>query len=214
MTTEPQAIFIFGASGHAKVVIDIIERHQRYAIAAVFDDNTALDGHGFFGYPVAGGREALLRFHQQEGIGAGIVAIGDNRMRAGLAGWLVQQGIARITAIHPNAQIGRGADIGAGSVLMAGCVVNADTVIGSEVILNTGATVDHDCRIGDAVHIAPGSHLCGNVTVGAGSFIGAGCTVIPGVNIGTNVVVGAGSTVLQDIPNNTRVAGSPCRAIN
>lgn len=211
MPTERQPIFVFGASGHAKVVIDALERAAFYRIAAIIDDNTARHGQPFFGYTVAGGREALLQLHQQGMVGAGIVAIGDNRIRAMIAAWLTQQGIARIAAVHPGAQVGRGADIGAGSVLMAGVVVNPDAIIGADCIINTGATVDHDCRIGNAVHIAPGCHLCGHVTVGSGSLIGTGCTVVPGVTIGANVLVGAGSTVLRDVPDGARVAGSPCR---
>lgn len=211
MSTKPQGIFIFGAGGHGKVVADIVERQGVYRLAAVFDDDPSRHGQPFFGYTVCGGRDALLRLYDEGLIVAGIVAIGDNEKRADMAAWLTEHGIARIVAIHPSAQIGRGVVIGEGSVLMAGCVVNSDTVIGMDAIINTGATVDHDCTIGHAVHIAPGCHLCGCVKVGEGSLIGAGSTVIPGVVIGANVLVGAGSTVLRDIPAGARVAGSPCR---
>ena len=206
-------ICIFGASGHAKVVIDIVEREGRYRVVALFDDNTALRGQDFFGYPVLGGREALLAHYQQGKMTAAIVAIGNNQIRIRIAEWLSQHGVPRVSSVHPSAQIARGVQIGHGSVLMAGTVVNADTVIGNEVIINTGATVDHDNVIADAVHIAPGSHLCGHVSVGYGSFIGAGSVLIPGVSLGTDVVVGAGSTVLNNIADGQRVAGSPCRAI-
>jgi sugar O-acyltransferase (sialic acid O-acetyltransferase NeuD family) len=213
MVTEQENIFIYGASGHAKVVMDIVERQGGLRITAVIDDNASLHGQVFFGYSIVGGRETLLQLHQQQGIDAGTIAIGDNGVRASLAAWLAQNGIARVAAVHPGAQIGRETTIGAGSVVMAGVVVNCATVIGADVIINTGATVDHDCLIGDAVHIAPGCHLCGNVVVGNGSFIGAGTTVIPGVRIGANVLIGAGSTVLRDVPDGARVAGSPCRDI-
>ncbi|SUM31585.1 Tetrahydrodipicolinate N-succinyltransferase [Staphylococcus gallinarum] len=39
--------------------------------------------------------------------------------------------------------------------------VNADTVIGEHVIINTSAVVEHDNRIGDYVHISPGAMLAG-----------------------------------------------------
>ena len=213
MTMSQPDICIFGASGHAKVVIDIVEREGRYRVAALFDDNVALHGQTFFGYAVSGGRDALLEQYRQGKIEAAIVAIGDNRIRAMIAAWLIAHGVPRVSCIHPSAQLGRGVRIGIGSVLMAATVVNADTQIGNEVIINTGATVDHDNLIADAVHISPGCHLCGHVAVGQGSFIGAGSVVIPSVGIGSNVVVGAGSTVLNDIDDGMRVAGSPCRAI-
>jgi sugar O-acyltransferase (sialic acid O-acetyltransferase NeuD family) len=213
MSTEQQNIFIYGASGHAKVVMDIAERQESLHVAAVIDDNATLHGQVFFGYGINGGRETLLRLHRQNRIDGGIVAIGDNGVRARLAAWLAQNGIKRLALIHPGAQIGREAHIGAGSVVMAGVAINSSTLIGEDVIINTGATVDHDCVIGDTVHIAPGCHLCGDITVGSGSLIGAGSTVIPGIRIGANVLVGAGSTVLRDLPDGARVAGSPCRDI-
>lgn len=212
MMSKP-VIGIFGASGHAKVIIDIVEREGHYQLFALFDDNVALHGHDFFGYPVLGGRDVLLTAYRQGEISATIVAIGNNAIRANVANWLVQQGMARVSAVHPSAQLGRGVTIGVGSVLMAGVIVNADTVIGDEVIINTGATIDHDNVIANAVHIAPGCHLCGHVTVGESSFIGAGSVLIPSVTVGSHVVVGAGTTVLTDVADNLRVAGSPCRLI-
>ncbi len=213
MVTEPENIFIFGASGHAKVVIDIVERQPGLRITTVIDDNAALHGQAFFGYGIGGGRDTLLELFRQNKIDGGIVAIGNNGVRASVAEWLTQNSIKRIAAIHPRAQIGREILVGAGSVVMAGVVINSATMIGEDVIINTGATVDHDCVIGNAVHIAPGCHLCGNVTVGKGTLIGAGSTVIPGVRIGANALIGAGSTVLCDVPDGARMAGSPCRKI-
>jgi sugar O-acyltransferase (sialic acid O-acetyltransferase NeuD family) len=206
-------IAIFGASGHAKVVIDIIERAGLYHIAAIFDDNEASHGKSFFGYVVKGGREALLASFQRNEFVAMVVAIGNNQIRVNIADWLHAQGISRVSCVHPSVQLGRGVQIGLGSVLMAGVVVNADTLIGNEVIINTGATIDHDNVIADAVHVAPGCNLCGHVSVGRASMIGAGSIVIPSVQIGEQVVVGAGSTVIANVADGLRVAGSPCRVI-
>jgi len=97
--------------------------------------------------------------------------------------------------------------------VVGGVVVNADAQIGRGVILNTGCSVDHDCILQDFVHISPGARLAGNVRVGAGSWIGIGAVVREGVRIGSDVMVGAGATVINDIPDNTRVAGVPARAL-
>jgi sugar O-acyltransferase (sialic acid O-acetyltransferase NeuD family) len=205
-----EKLVVFGAGGHAKVVIDIIERQGNYEIAGLFDDDLKYRGQRFFGYPVLGTRADLpARVSAQ--LRHAIVAIGDNANRAAVAAHLDQLGWRFANAVHPRASIGRGVNIGPGSVVMAGCVVNADAYLGAQVIVNTGATVDHDCRIEDNVHIAPGCHLCGNVGVGQGSLLGAGSTVIPGVSIGKQVIVGAGSTVIRDVADETRVSGSPAR---
>lgn len=207
--SEP--VFVFGASGHAKVVIDAIRSQGRFKVALLIDDDAKRHDTEVLGHRVAGGRESLPVFRKESKLG--IVAIGDNDARLVVAQWLAQTGFGFFSAIHPQAVVSSSASVGVGSLVMPGCVVNADTRIGAHVIVNTAATVDHDCVVEDGVHLAPGSHLCGGVHIGRGSVIGAGSVVVPGVRIGVGVVVGAGSTVLIDIPDGNRAAGSPCRIL-
>jgi len=207
---DKPALVVIGASGHAKVVIDIVEREGRYAISHLLDDNQALHGKTFFGYRVAGAAADIGGSEKP----LAIVAIGDNGVRQRIASALRDSGIELARAVHPQAQIGRGATVGAGTVVMAGAVVNSDTVVGENVIINTGATIDHDCVIGDGAHIAPGAHLCGGVRVGSGTFVGAGTVIIPGVRVGANAVIGAGSTLLKDVSENARAAGSPAKRLS
>ena len=213
MIPGSKKIFVFGASGHAKVVIDVIEKQGLYQIECLVDDNANLWGQTFYGYQVVGGRDALLVEKEPHFFG-GIVAIGDNAARKRVATWLTQNGYGLINAIHPSVQIGRGGQIDCGSVVMAGSVINADANIGKNVIINTGSAVDHDCRLGNWVQISPGVTLCGGVTVGDQTMIGAGATVIPNINIGRGVIVGAGATVIHDIPDNATVVGSPARPVS
>ncbi len=204
-----EKIFIYGASGHAKVVIDIVEQQGLYEIAFLVDDDLSLKGLEFFGYPVLGGKDELLTTNDPPK--KAIVAIGSNAARQKVAAWLSGNGYDRVTAIHPSAQISRGVKIGSGSVIMAGVCINADTVVGDDVIINTRASIDHDCTIADGVHLAPGSTLCGTVQVGKGSFICAGATIIPNLTLGNNVIVGAGSTVIKDVPDHLTVVGTPAK---
>jgi sugar O-acyltransferase (sialic acid O-acetyltransferase NeuD family) len=210
--SKSQQIFVFGASGHAKVVLDIVEREGRAKVAAVVDDDPARAGQMLLGYRVAGGRDELLG----RGANAGlvIVAIGTNAARRSVAAWLASQGFAFASAIHPAAQIGREVRIGAGTVVMAGAAINPDTEIGMHCIVNTGASVDHDCRIADGAHVAPGARLCGGVSVGTGVFIGAGAVIVPGRRIGADAIIAAGAVVLKDVPERAVVAGNPARPLN
>ncbi|HET7766004.1 MAG TPA: acetyltransferase [Burkholderiales bacterium] len=210
MDKQP-ALVVVGASGHAKVVVDIVEKEGRYRISHLLDDNPALHGKSFFGYRIAGATPDILASAGEKRLA--LVAIGDNSTRLRIAGWLRSNGFELARAVHPQSQIGRGAAIGAGTVIMAGAVVNADAAIGDNVIVNTGATVDHDCVVGDGVHLAPGTHLCGGVRVGAGAFLGAGTVAIPGIRVGANAIVGAGSTLLEDVPESAKAAGSPARRL-
>jgi sugar O-acyltransferase (sialic acid O-acetyltransferase NeuD family) len=204
-------IFIFGASGHAKVVIDIIERQGLYDIEFLIDDDLTLKDTICYGYSVIGGKQELLEVRDQ--ICGGIVAIGSNRARIAVAHWLTDNRFDLFSAIHPSAQLGRGVTVAVGTVIMAGVIINSDSRIGQNVIVNTRSSIDHDCTIGNGVHIAPGATLCGSVTVGDGTFICAGSIIIPNLTVGCDVIVGAGSTIIRDVPDRELVAGSPARRI-
>ncbi len=214
MNKPARALLMFGASGHSKVIIDLVEKGSEYCIKWLADDNPELKATNVYGYKVLGGKDELQHVVRIFKGALAVVAIGSNRARANVADSLVAQGWELTPAlIHPSAQIARGVTLDAGTVVMAGVVINSDSHIGRNVIVNTGASVDHDCEIGDAVHIAPHATLCGGITVGAGSLIGAGAVICPNLNIGSNVTVGAGATVINNVADNSIVAGTPARLI-
>lgn len=201
--------FVFGASGHGKVVMDVIERTGG-TIAFVVDDDPVKIGQVFFGYEVISRDDLLGR---RADIDCGVVAVGDNSIRARIVGWLESHHFAFGTLIHPGAMIGRGVSIGKGTVVFAAAVVNSDTRIGEHNIINTASSVDHDCVLGDRIHIAPGVRLCGNVSVGDHALLGVGSVVLPGLNIGVGALVAAGAVVNRDVAPQARVGGVPAQAL-
>lgn len=186
-------MYLYGASGHAKVIIDILKANGE-SIEGLIDDNPNLAE--LLGYPV---------YHQKENLSSLIISIGNNEVRKNIAGKLsVEFG----TAIHPSAVVSPYASISEGTVVMQGAIIQSCAWIGKHCIINTGASVDHECLIEDFVHISPHATLCGNVHVGEGSWIGAGSTVIQGVKIGRWSVIGAGTIVAKDIPDGVLVVGN------
>ncbi|MDO8343846.1 MAG: acetyltransferase [Cellvibrio sp.] len=209
-----KGILIFGASGHAKVVIDIVEKAGLFSVCTLADDDPALRGAWVYDYEVMGGKSDLLANRIKLTQTCSIVAIGNNRIRTELAAWLVSNGSNLCVAIfHPSAQVARGVSVGDGSVVMAGVVINSDTRIGRNVIVNTGAIIDHDCLIGDAAHVAPGATLCGGIEVGERTLIGAGAVLHPNIRIGKDVTIGAGATVLSNVPDGLTVVGTPAKQV-
>lgn len=204
-------VLIYGASGHGKVIVDIVEREGKYKIVGLIDDDPEIQKRDFCGYPIIGGFDVLNeRAYRDCKL---ILAIGDNRARKTLWERLKELGYELAHAIHPSAEIARDVSIGPGTVLMANTAVNSGTEIRENGIINTGATIDHDCVIGDYVHISPGVHLAGSVSVGELSHIGIGASVIQGVRIGNGVIIGAGAAVIDDIPDNVTAVGVPAEVI-
>jgi len=204
-------VLIYGASGHGRVIIDIVEREGRYKIVGILDDDPAIQGRALYGYPILGGIELLYgKPHHDCKL---ILAIGDNHARRRLWQKLEGLGYELARAIHPSAQIAKEVSIGPGTVIMANAVVNSGARIGENVIINTGATIDHDCVIEDYVHISPGVHLAGNVKLGELSHIGIGASAVQRVKIGKGVIIGAGAVVIDDIPDHVTAVGVPARVI-
>ena len=192
-------MWLYGASGHGKVIKEILEAQGR-VVDGFIDDNPNVNE--LSGLPV---------LHSSERADEVIVSIGANTIRKKVADRLDCK--FSEPAIHTSAIIAGTATIGNGTAIMPNAVVNADAAIGRHCIINTGATVDHECRIGDFAHIAPGVHLCGQVHVGEGTLVGVGASAIPCVHIGSWCVIGAGSVVVNDIPDGYLAYGNPCKLI-
>lgn len=203
-------IIIFGAGGHAAVIIDClkaqIEHGATIEIKGLLDDSGKTE---WMGYPVLGTTDLADRFH--DGQTEFVLAIGSNDVRERLARQYSH--LSYYTVIHPSVTMGTNVTLGVGTVVMPNVVMNANTQVGCHAIINTGAIVEHDNRIGDYVHLSPNATLCGTVTVGDLTHIGAGATVIQGMTIGSRSIIGAGATVITDIPDQVVAVGTPAKVI-
>lgn len=192
-------MILYGASGHAKVIIDILEANGE-KIDFIVDDNPSLTE--LLGYEV---RRNTGEYDEA------IVSIGSCEIRKKVVDGLKVGKYS--TAVHPSAVVSPRATIDEGSVVMQGAIVQSCTKIGKHCIVNTGASVDHDCEIGDFVHVAPHATVLGGVKVGEGSWIGAGSVIKQYITIGKNCMIGAGAVVLHDVPDEATVVGVPGKEI-
>lgn len=206
-------LLVWGTSGHARVVVDIILQGNHYEIFGFLDDGcSGQQGESFLGAPILGGQEQLdtLVAKSVEHI---ILGVGDSHARLSLSRLACEKGFILATAIHPSAVIASDVEIASGTVIAAGAVINPATRIGRNVIVNTSSSVDHDCVIEEGAHICPGVHLAGNVMVGRSTWVGIGSTVINRVRIGAGSMIGAGSVVICDIPDGVVAFGVPAKVI-
>ena len=193
---KQKRLIVIGASGQGKVVADIALLNGYSDIVFLDDDESIKECAGF---PVIGKTADAVNLS-----GDKIVAIGNAEVRE-----RIQNEIATVTLIHPDAVIGREVSIGEGTVVMAGTVINHAAQIGKGCIINTSSSVDHDCRIGDFAHVAVGAHICGTVDIGKKSWIGAGSTVVNNISICDDVLIGAGAVVVKDIIQKGTYVGVP-----
>lgn len=196
-------MIIYGASGHGKVIIEILEQLNTPNIRIWDDADKAPVWQYSVSRPSAPGVPVKDKM---------IISIGVNATRKKVAERL--KGYATFaTAIHSGTHISKRAVIGDGTVVMAGVAINADSSIGKHCIINTNASIDHDCILEDYVHISPNATLSGDVQVGEGTHIGSGASVIQGIRIGKWCTIGAGAVVIKDIPDYATAVGNPAKVI-
>lgn len=208
--TSPPALLVFGASGHAKVVLDAIERIATYRVAGLVSKGNPSSSR-VFGYPVLGDDASLPSILEDLDVEAAVVAIGDNWRRHEVARAVRERypQMAFPKIVHPSAQVARGVTIGEGAVLLAGVVVNSDATVGEFCILNTNSSLDHDSRMDLASSLGPNAAVGGGATIGAFSAVAIGATVLQNRRVGEHAIIGAQSLVLKDVPSHTVAYGAP-----
>ena len=207
-------IIVFGAGGHSKVILDIIEKQIEYTVAGLFSSFTSI-GDFHYNYPIISNDSNLIFVLKDFDIHGGVIAIGDNYQRYLLVEKInkIKEDFMFVNAIHPSAQIARGVKFGTGNVVMPGVIINSDSQIGNHCILNTGSTLDHDCIMKDFSSLAPGVNIGGNVNIGRFTAISLGAKIIHNITIGDSAVIGAGSVIINDIPSYVVAYGHPCKVI-
>ena len=127
-------MYLYGASGHAKVIIDIL-RANNEKLEALFDDNEAIDS--LLDYPVL--RSSEVR-------GPLIISIGNNGIRRKIA---ESVNTTFGNAFHPSAIISEEVEIKEGTVVMQGAIIQSGVHLSSLYSLwqctNRGGELDW-CR--------------------------------------------------------------------
>ena len=201
-----EQVIVIGASGHGKVVADIVRRSGD-ALLGFLDDNATLPPE-IAGIPVLGKVADYTKYPSV----SFVIGIGNSAIREKIVGQL--DGVRWYTAIHPSAVISAlDTQIGVGSVIMANAVINSSARIGAHCIINTASVVEHDNHVRDFVHISVGAKLGGTVSVGTHTWVGIGATVSNNVSICDHCMIGAGALVICDIKESGTYVGVPARKI-
>ncbi len=199
-------IVLVGFGGHAKSVIDSIEKLNCYHIVGYTDVDSSKE---YRGCQYLGCDDVLQKYYNK-GIRNAFITLGymgKGKQRELLYKKLKEIGFQLPVIIDPSAVLADDVSIEEGTFVGKKCVINSAAKVGKMCIINTGATIEHENLIGDFTHISVNSTLCGNVSVGPHCFIGANATIIQNIKIGSESVVGAGSIVLRDILSNEIVYG-------
>lgn len=210
-------VVIWGARGHARVVMDALE-DDNFELIAMGDNDPTIEPP-FPEVPVFHSYESLVDWVSAindrgviSSVGA-VVAIGGGRGRdrASISSHLRDFGFDLVSVIHRTSTLSRHCSWGIGCQFLASSSVGPGAELGDFVIVNTGAIVEHDCLVGTGVHVAPRAVVLGEVVIEDFAFIGAGAVVLPRVTVGTGATVGAGAVVTRDVAPGVVIRGIPAR---
>ena len=185
-------IVVVGFGGHAKSVVDCIERMGKYHIVGYTDYLKQTTEYAYLG------TDEQLETIYNSGVRNAVIGVGylgKDDLREKLYSHLKEIGFALPVIVDPSATVSNSAKIGEGSFVGKNAVINAEAQIGKMVILNTSSIVEHECIVGDFVHIAVAAVLCGQVKVGKAAFVGANATVIQCTDVREQQIVPAGVTI-------------------
>lgn len=207
-----QSIVVIGGGGHAKVLISTLLLSSQKVIG--FTEKKGNKVLHLMGIPCLGNDEVVCQYHPKKILLVnGLGSVGDVDQRYRIYKKFKELGYFFNNVIHSSSILAPSVSMQEGVQIMAGAIIQVDSQIGVNTVINTRASVDHDCVIGNHVHIGPGVTLSGSVQVGHYTHIGTGATVIQGVKIGEKCVVGAGAVVIKDIPDGAKVVGIPARPL-
>ncbi len=189
---DVEDVILVGYGGHAKSVVDCIERIGKYNIIGYTDLGPHDSKYTYLG------TDDVLEAYFDKGIKNAVVGIGymgKGALRERLYEQLKHIGYFLPVIRDPSAIICENVQVGEGTFVGKGAIVNSESKIGKMAIINTMALVEHECVIGDFTHIAVAAVLCGQVEIGSGVLVGAHATVTQCVHVPSNVVIPAGETL-------------------
>jgi acetyltransferase EpsM len=206
-----EELWIYGAGGHASVIIDILKTIDSHKIVGIIDDSNELISTKYLSFDIVGNRNEFFLLNMVKRIFNIFITIGDNATREKIVQCLPEFQFPIL--IHPAAIIGSNVTIGAGTVIMPGAIIEANSKIGQHCIINNHAIVGHGSQIGDFCHISGGVILCGGVVIGKSTLVGAGSCIAPALNIGSDCKIGVGSSVTRNVIDKKFMLGNPARVV-
>lgn len=197
------SLLLIGGGGHCRSCIDIVESEGIYKIAGIVDKSKG-KRDPVLGYEILGNDQELpelLKKYSNALITLGQIKSADLRLK--FFSSLKNMGACLPKIVSPYSYVSKHASISEGTVIMHGAILNAGSTIGKNCIINTQSLIDHDVMVESHCHISTGVKVNGGVFIGRESFVGSGSVIYEGVKIGGKCVIAAGSIIRKDISEGT-----------
>jgi sugar O-acyltransferase (sialic acid O-acetyltransferase NeuD family) len=198
-------IFLLGAGGFTKQVIDILKM-SNINICGIFDDYKQINSLYYYNYRIMDNLNNVHKYINKDDLL--FCGIGDNKIRKDIVCNFEMYKF--INVISPIANISTTTKIiGTGNYIGHHVNLISDSIIGNHNFMNDGSMIGHDVTISDFNHFCPMAVAGGNVKIGNGNLIGTNSTINPKIIIGNNNTIGSGTVVIRNIDDNNVIVGNP-----
>lgn len=131
-----------------------------------------------------------------------IISLSNLKLRFKMMEDLEKKGLKPVNVIHPMAMVSPTATVGLGNYIAAGAKVSTNAKIANHCILNFDTTVGHDAILEDHVIINPGTRISGYAHICSRVLIGANSIIFQGKKVKEDVIIDAMTYINCNIESN------------
>lgn len=198
-----QRLVIVGGGEGAVQILDALAKIPGQHAVAIVDDNATLHGRSVAGVPVVGPVDAthvkqMIQQNQADGVVISVSTSIPFRQRI-FDEWSAA-GIPFANVVHPSAQVGINAAIGAGNVILAFCQIGPCATVGNNNFLSAYCSIEHHSTLGNHCSFGPGVITSSRANIGDRARFGTGIFIEPHITVGHDSVVGSGCILWSDVP--------------
>lgn len=205
-------LVIIGAGELGQQIAHFVTVDQQFNFIGYVDDwqekGTIINGK-----PVLGSINNLSKLYSDGAFDEVLIGVGYKHLKFRKALYDRFYGeIPFATFIHSSCYVDPTAEIGEGAVIYPKCIIDKNTHIKNNVLLNWGTGIGHDSILEEHSFFAPRATLAGCTKIGEMCFIGAGAVIIDHISIANSTLIGGGAIVVENITKPQGIyVGNPAR---
>lgn len=191
-------IYIFGAGGVGRDIVDIVKESGEFSIKGFIDDGKA--GNICMDIKIYSTDE--VRSNEKE-VNV-VIALGEPNLREKIINRLTEEfnKVNYMTIISKKSFISKTALIKEGSIIYPNVIINSNVIIEKNVFIGGNSSIGHDCIINENSVIAFNCSVGGNSIIERNVYIGSGSNIRDEIRIGEKSIVGMGSILLKNLDKN------------